>query len=73
MRISEKELQKHRQLMTDFIYAAVMPQLLEIKGQDPDEILAEFREYQHSLLKKYGCIPTSKFYVDFDGEIHSLA
>jgi hypothetical protein len=58
--------------MTDFIYAAVMPQLLEVKGMDPDKALADFRENQYRLLKKYGCIPTSKFYIDFDGEIYSL-
>jgi hypothetical protein len=55
--------------MTDFIYAAVMPHLLQIKGMNPDKALSEFRENQHSLLKKYNCQPTFKYYIDFDGNI----
>ena len=69
MRISEKELKIHRKLMTDFIYAAVMPQILEIKGMNPDRALADFRENHHRLLKKYDCYPTFQYYIDFNGEI----
>lgn len=58
--------------MTDFIYATAIPQLLDIKGFDADKVLQDFRENQHRLLKKYGYIPTHKYYIDFNGEIHSI-
>lgn len=70
MKITEKELKLHRKLMTDFIYAAVMPQILsEIKTMNPDIALADFRENHHRLLKKYNCYPTFQYYIDFNGEI----
>ena len=69
MTITEKDLQKHRKLMTDYVYAIVMPRLLDIKGISPDQALEEFREHQHNLLKKYGYTPASKYYIDFNGNI----
>ena len=72
MTITEKDLDKHRQLMTDFIYSMAVAQLLDVKT-DVDKVLQDFRENQHLLLKKYGYIPTHKYYIDFNGEIHSLA
>lgn len=69
MKITEKELKLHRRLMTDFIYAAIMPKLLDIRGQNPDKVLSDFRENHHRLLKKYGCYPTFNYYIDFNGEI----
>lgn len=67
MKITEKELQVHRKLMSDFIYSIVMPKLLEVKGIDPQIALDRFRENQHLLLKKYNF--NQSFYIDFDGEI----
>lgn len=60
--------------MADFIYAITIPQLLDIKKDVPEKALADFRDNQHALLKKYGYKPTHKYYIDFDGCIQpSLA
>ena len=52
--------------MTDFIYSMAIAQLLDVKT-DVDKVLQDFRENQHLLLKKYGYIPTHKYYIDFNG------
>lgn len=67
--VTESELEIHRRLMSDVIYSAVMPELLDIKGSDPEKALELFRENQHFLLKKYG---VSNGHIDFEGDIYVI-
>jgi hypothetical protein len=55
--------------MSDLIYAAVIPDLLGIKGPNPEKALKLFRENQLALLKKYG---VDKGHIDFDGDIYVI-
>lgn len=73
VRITDEELKLHRNLMADFIYSIMMPQLLEIKGTEkPRIVLERFRRNQYLLLEKYGVDPY-KHSIDFEGEIQPLA
>jgi len=73
MKITEKELKVHRELMADFIYSITMSQLLDLKGiEEPKVVLERFRRNQYLLLKKYGVDPY-KHSIDFEGEIQPLA